>query len=273
MKTKKELLQILAHGLILKKIDFSSQTRKVIQIFFVAIFFINLTILSNSNEELFLKGNDYFFKGNFKKALDCYEQISEKSSTVWLNMGNCFFNEKKNVEAVICWKRAERNASIGQLGKLFELEDKAFEQLRCPCYKGFGRKFKQVLMGASVIQLQLILLMFLLLFLYFFYYCFTKSKFYFHTSLNKRIYMFVLILGTVCMILILNIKEKYSHKKEAIVLQEKVAVYIGPEITFSQKTILPLGCVVEVLEQKQNMLKIVSAQETGWILSDNVEIL
>lgn len=265
MKIKNKNFQIQPSILELKE-----HVRTIIKFFFMTmLFFLDQTAQCQSNQELFLQGNNYFLKGNFNKACDCYEQISEKNSAVWHNMGNCFFNEKNNIQAIICWKRAERNASFRELGKLFNSQSKAFEQMHLS-YDGFVmQKIKQVCMIVSVIQLKILLLVFLLLFLYVCYYCFLQSK---RLSCKKR-YIIGLLLGIMSMVFALYLKEKWLHKKEAIIIHEKVPVYIGPEVTFSQKTILPLGCVVEVLEEKQGMIKIIYPQVCGWVSSQNVEIL
>lgn len=256
-----------------KNLQFQAPILNLRQFFIIALFFIGQITHSNSNEELFLQGNDYFLKGNFNNARNCYEQILEKSSAVWHNMGNCFFNEKNNIKAIICWKRAERDANFNQLGKLFESENKAFEQLHCSSDSVVIQKIKQLFMSVSIIQLQLMLLIFLLLFLYLWYYCFVQSRKSFYLLSCKKKYMIALLLGIAIIIFILSIKEKYLHRKEAIVIQEKVSVYIGPEITFSQKATLSLGCIVQILEEKQNMFKIIYPQGSGWVSSDNIEIL
>lgn len=265
MKIKNKNFQIQRSFSVLKM-----QTQIMIRFFLISIlFFIGQITHCQFNQELFLQGNNYFLKGNFNKALDCYEQISEKNSAVWHNMGNCFFNEKNNVKAIICWKRAERNASFYELGKLIDSQSKAFQKLDLSSDSFLQKKVKQFSMIVSASVLKIILIIFLLLFLYACCYHFLQLK----RFGCKKQYMIWLLIAIVTFLFAINQKEKFLYKKEGVVIHEKIPVYVGPEITFTQKALLPLGSLVQVLEEKQGMIKVIYSQGSGWISSYNIEIV
>lgn len=220
------------------------------------------------DQELFLQGNSFFLQGQFSQARQSYENMLHKNSVVWHSIGNCYFNEKNNIKALICWKRAERGASFSQLGQLFKSESIVFEQLGNPYDSFFIRSMKRVLLVFPKMLMQLLLLIFLLSFLMIFYSCFVQKN----QSLCKKKY-FWLSLGAIIIVLsVLVIKEKQMLYKEAVVLQ-KTPVFVGPDTTFSQKAILPSGCVVRSLDEKQGMMKVTSLQGSGWIARDAVEII
>lgn len=269
MKIKKEKLVYQNPFFELKQ----SNVLAVIRVSIAVLFFAFKIINAASHEELFLQGNSNFLKGNFKAARNYYEQIEPKSSAVWHNLGNCYFNESNKLKALISWKRAEKGASFSQLKKLLEAENRVAEQMHFSHSSATMLKFKQLLTGIPFIFLQLILLLLLLLLLCLWYRCFKKSKIYLHLLQCNKKYALMLIAGILALLLIIATKEKYLHKKEAVVTQDKAAVYIGPEVTFSQKTVLPLGCIVQVLEKKENMIKVRFSQGSGWVLLDNIEII
>ncbi len=67
--------------------------------------------------------------------------------------------------------------------------------------------------------------------------------------------------------------KKWLSKKEAVVVEQKIAVYIGPETNFPQKTTLSLGNIVEIVEEQQKMVRVASSQGTGWVVRDMIEIV
>ena len=248
------------------------------RIFFIITFFllqiVGLTICNVSlDNELFLQGNAYFLQGKFGKAQDCYEKIVQKKSAVWHNMGNCYFNQKNNVKALICWKRAEKNANFRQLGKLLASECVVLEQLNHPCDKIIARSFKRIVLGVPKTIMQMGLLLFLILFLMIWYRFFIQRKDPKSVLLCKKQHLKWLLLGIVFMSLMILKKENYQQRKEAIVTKKEASVLVGPSITYVEKMVLPLGCIVQIIDEKENMIKITSPQGSGWVSSNDVEIV
>lgn len=230
-------------------------------IFIFAVFFVQNDILS-SDQELFLQGNSYFLDGKFEKARQSYEAMVSKDSAMLQNVGNCFFNEKNAVQALIYWKRAEKGVSFNQLRQLFELEHKALEQMQCQSESFLMLHIKQIVLGAPYLVLQIILLILCLLFIGFFY----------RGTIQKK-HIFVLLLSMGLILLWMVVHKKWVLKKEAVVVEQKVAVYIGPETNFPQKTTLSLGNIVEIVEEQQKMVRVTSSQGTGWVVRDMIEIV
>ena len=230
-------------------------------IFIFAVFFVQNNIIS-SDQELFLQGNSYFLDGKFEKARQSYEAMVSKDSAVLQNVGNCFFNEKNVVQALIYWKRAEKGARFNQLRQLFELEHKALEQMQCQPESFLMRHIKQVVLGVPYLVLQIILLILCLLFIGFFYR---------GTIQKKRMFILLLSMGSILLWMVMY--KKWLSKKEAVVVEQKIAVYIGPETNFPQKTTLSLGNIVEIVEEQQKMVRVASSQGTGWVVRDMIEIV
>lgn len=241
-------------------------------VFLMVTAFLYQMLGAMSDQELLLQGKTYFFEGDFNKALLCYEQISQKNSIVWLNMGNCYFNEKNNIKALLCWKRAEKHATFSQLGKLFESENKVCELLNCHQDSFFIQLFHRITWGFSLIKMQIILLMLLILLVCLWYQSFVKkSSFLFISCKKKNILVLLFLICSMCVIIMLKVK--HVSKKQAVIMQSKVAVHVGPETTFAQKILLSMGTVVEIVDEKNDMIKIIYPQGSGWILADRVEVV
>lgn len=235
----------------------------------VMVFFISQIVRPTSDQELFLQGNTHFLQGKFNQARKDYEAILDKSSAVWHNIGNCYFNEKNNVKALISWKRAEQGAGFFQRGELFEFESKALKNLSLSSENTIVQSVKQFVLGAPMILLQLCLLLLLVIFLFHSYQCIWQNVAYrYKRNLLGRVLFFILIILTT-----LFVRERIMHKKEAVVITQKALVYIGPETTFSHKAELSSGSVVQVLEEQDAMVKIRYFQGSGWIARDNIEIV
>lgn len=239
-----------------------------------------MTIVSGSiystnlpSQELFLQGNRNFCEGNFECARQCYEQIPYKNSVVWQNLGNCYYNENNGAKALVCWMRAQKDARLSQLDQLFESEKLVLQKFNCPCDGIFIRGVKKTILIIPKILLQFMTILCLLMFLYWFYKCLIKkSEAYQLFSCRKR-YMLLLGFGIIICLLLLGAKEKFLKEKQGVIMHEKISVHAGPETSFHKKAQLPLGCVVQVLDEKQDMIKISCDKGSGWIASSDIEIV
>lgn len=224
-------------------------------------------------QELFLQGNCNFCDGNFEQARQCYELIPHKNSVVWQNLGNCYYNENNGAKALVCWRRAQKDAGFNQLEQLFESEQLVLKKFDCPCDGIFMRGVKKIILGMPKVLLQLLLILLLLLFLYWFYQCLVnKSNAYQLLPCRKR-YMLLLVLSIVIFLLLLGAKEKFLKEKQGVVIHDKISVHAGPERSFHKKIELPLGYIVQVVDEKEDMMKVVSDKGSGWVISTDVEIV
>ncbi|MCX5923698.1 MAG: hypothetical protein NTU89_04000 [Candidatus Dependentiae bacterium] len=253
----------------------------------ISVFCSRIYLMANDsikllkNQEFFVNGNNHFLHGNFAMARESYLKINEKSSVVWQNIGNCFFNEKNYAQALICWKRSEYGASWKQLGDIFRSEEKALIELRLPVPSIWHDVLKKILILMPKMLIQFLLFLMLILFLSFFYRCWSMSFLYIVVSCNYKVAWF-LMLGIIgCSILWFG-KEQVFKERTAIVIHEKVVAYAGPETSFHQLFQLPLGATVHIVsnclpkDQKsldQNMHKLSYNGQLGWVKSGSVEIV
>src|SRR6185369_5044389 len=67
-------------------------------------------VFGTNNEERFLSAIDAYKHEQYERALDLNESIPDKGRAVLFNMGNCYWELNKPIDAVVCWRRAQRGA-------------------------------------------------------------------------------------------------------------------------------------------------------------------
>lgn len=239
---------------------------------FITIF-VSQVVIGIPDQELFLQGNQRFFDGKFDKARNCYEQIPHKSSAVWHNIGNCHYNEENGAKALVCWRRAQLGAGFYELGQLLESERIALEKYNCPCDGIFIRGVKRVILSLPKFLMQLLLTIYFILLLTLCYQCLIKNRKKYRLIPCKKQYLFLLIFAIVVLLLLIAAKDKFTKEQQGVIVHQKVSVHVGPETSFHKKTALPLGCIVQVIDEQKGMVKITCSQGSGWITHDNVEIV
>ena len=85
--------------------------------------------------------------------------------------------------------------------------------------------------------------------------------------------LFLTILSIFVLLLLLIMHKKITVQKEAVVMSPNVSLYAGPEMSFHQKTFLPQGCIVQLLQQQTNMSKVTCSYGNGWICTNDIEIV
>jgi len=65
----------------------------------------------NNAQEFFLRANKEYNNKRFDQAYKLYTTIDPKGRAVWYNLGNCNYELKKYPDALICWRRAQQEAS------------------------------------------------------------------------------------------------------------------------------------------------------------------
>jgi tetratricopeptide (TPR) repeat protein len=68
-------------------------------------------VVAGNVQEVFLKGNVAYLAGNIDGALKLYQTIDPKGPAVWYNLGNCYYRIGNYPEAIVAWRRAQKDAS------------------------------------------------------------------------------------------------------------------------------------------------------------------
>ena len=227
---------------------------------------------SNSTKDLLKEGKQYFLCGQFSEARCCYENIEEKNSVVFQNIGNCHFNEGNFVQAIVYWRKAYPGASYSRIRQLVEAEKLALQSL------GVQKEVNINLLELFLtvfpkILLQLILMFLLLLLVKLFYDCVFRYNSSTHRLKERIVYLLSLVIGIAVLLIILAKKEDVLKQELGVVVEPKSSIYVGPEKTFHIKQSLDNGRVVKIAGSSQDMYKIETNECSGWISSDQIQIV
>lgn len=230
----------------------------------IFILLINSFCYSRDVQETFLRANKLYQDGDYQKALDLYDSIAHKGSATWYNMGNCLFNMNKQVEAIVCWKKAQRNATAQKFDDLEKNIAVACKILgkdsNIGSYSSFAESF---LNRFSLYSFQLLFLA--LWFLFFVFLRVLKN--------HRRFLLFLFF--PINVVLGLAIFEKYNANVYplAIVIKPSASLFAGPDKEYHVVGKVTMIDKVKVLERRDDWCKVQAKRLAGWALADTIEII
>tara|TARA_B100001996_G_scaffold368151_1_gene340399 strand:- start:89 stop:883 length:795 start_codon:yes stop_codon:yes gene_type:complete len=85
--------------------------KKILFAVVLIFLFCNATIINDSNEDLFKKGNDLYNNGLYEEAIESYQKIIDDdfhSSEVYFNMANSFYKIGSIAESIFYYEKAKQ---------------------------------------------------------------------------------------------------------------------------------------------------------------------
>ena len=232
--------------------------------FFVSLVcFATMTCLARDVEETFLQANRCYQNKKIEKALDLYNSIEHKGSATWHNMGNCAFKLNKYVDALVYWRRAQRNATTKELDDIRKNIDVVGQIL--------GRSIEQSSFWNFVdgILNRFSLFAFQLFFLFAWFGLFVGFWFF-----KKKRFLLVILLpinllfGTATVL-----KHRAQSNPPAIIKESSASLFAGPDKNYHVVGNLNLADEVRVVEQRQDWCKVKADCLVGWVLADKLEVV
>jgi len=223
-------------------------------------------ICSDRSEEIFLRANKYCEQRDWNQAFTLYKSIKQKGSLVWYNMGNCCYHLKNYTEALICWKRSERNASY-----TIYAQSKHNQHI-------LARKLNRVVLGSWIEQLyeffvynllKISLLFLQVLFLFCWFFFFFLKRYWGKTFFSAALVMVMLsgLIGT-------GIVVKYKQMDEiGIIITDKTKIFAGPNQEYHVLNVLNCIDQVTIQEAKPDWYKIKYATGAGWVVADAIQVV
>lgn len=219
-------------------------------------------------QELFLRANSLYEQGQLQQALETYEKISPKGSAVWYNMGVCRYSLGQYPEALVCWRHAQRGASLKQLQGIARAINFVQHMHDDSHAENFMARSSNVLgiyvraLPLAVVQLMLLLGLCLLFF------C---SKWWYYGLHGKS-----LLLGASCMIVVgvMNVSLQYKERPGSRgVIVSSAAVYSGPDSQFHSHGTLAPATEVAIQKVHGQWYKVVHNTVSGWISADAIVVV
>ncbi len=219
-------------------------------------------------EELFLRANKCYETNDIEQALTLYQSIDQKGPATWYNMGNCFYKKDDYPHALVCWKRAERDATLSELSTIEHnigiLEQKSGKSSQQGMFVTGYRSIKKYvsLLSLTVVQVSFLIMLIVLL-------SFVKRL-----IRTKRYSILTLLLGiTTILAAVLIIKYAMQTCYVGMVMQPTISVLAGPNEQYHIVGSLDAMTELVVQEQREGWMKVLSSAIVGWVPVGTVEIL
>jgi hypothetical protein len=232
----------------------------------LAVFMVG-SLKAASEQELFLRGNDYYGKHEYVSALNAYEAMQNKGRSVWYNMGNCAYKIGNKPQALAYWKRSQQGAHAHELADIqynIHVLEKEYET---HTEKYFWQRLYSVISEAatpySLTMLQMVFLAVWFLLLY------VWKKYGYK---NFWLLLGVLAINILCAALLI-VKYSTMHQRVGIVTGNQVALYAGPNEQYHTLGLVDEMAQVLVQEQRNSWCKVNYAQLTGWVPSDKILVV
>ncbi len=246
------------------------RNKVILKLIFIAFFLTPFSCFAPNYTELFLKANEHYKKGEFKKAYKLYKDIPNPVSQVNYNLGNCAYKLDEYGYALLYWRKAERDWSLfnrtelvenitllkNKLNKNTQNKSKFFE------YLSSGKNYLFSIVRAAplfVIQI-LFLVLWFFLFLYIKYLYKKKRKF-----LIIILFVLISILGS-----LLVIRYSLYYKHRGVVVSKKAILLSGPGKTFQKLGSLPEASEVLIQKESDKFYKIKFYKQIGWVNQNDV---
>ncbi|TET06545.1 tetratricopeptide repeat protein [Candidatus Dependentiae bacterium] len=232
------------------------------------VLFVVFGLCSRDVEEIVLRAHKLYEQQNIDQALELYGSIEKKGSATWYNMGNCYYKLGNYLDALICWRRAERDATWYELSVIHHNLDQVYKVLGIQLSNRFKtslyRFAQRYLSFFSLYGWQLIFLLVWVLLL-FLVAQLVRNHNYFILS--------VLCLITILFTGALYLKYEIDTTRYGIVIENDLIVYAGPDKEFHKLGSFARATEVTICEQQERWLKIQERGLIGWIFLEHVAII
>ncbi len=245
---------------------------------FAVLFFVGITACRAEEKEnmltssAFSRGNDYYEKGEYVKAIEEYEEIRAsgmESGAMYYNLGNAYFKMGELGEAVLNYERAKRimprDADLINNCKFARRKIKGglvpekglwnWRPLRLYSENFTADEFTWLASGAFALVIIFLCVMIV-------------------RPATKRYLLIVCLLIFVFVLInaVIVWHEVVEKRASAVTTAEKAEVLFGPFDSATKFFTIQEGMKVIVLQEKNGWYKIKRADgKTGWIKRDVVE--
>jgi len=219
-------------------------------------------------QETVLRAHKLYEQGNVEQALNLYNSIEKKGPATWYNMGNCHYSLKNYMDALVCWKKAERDASWSELPSIYHNIDETYKNLHVEHGGGFNASIKRIIQRVlalfSLYGWQLLFLLVWVILLFFAARLARNRKF----GILSVLSVLVLLFGT-C----LYKKYDLTFMRSGIIMEKNLTVYAGPGDDFHELGSLAKATEISICDEHNDWIKIRDQKLVGWVPLKKVEIV
>lgn len=217
------------------------------------------------SSELLNKAHLFFEQKEYAKAQELYEQLQEKDGAVWMQLGYCYFAQEKPLEALVCWKKAEKTAYGAAYVAVQTLLAQAEQKLLATEQSGYFMPWvhwcKIYLIAVPTIVWQVI---FLILWYLIFYAFVMRKRWY---TKKTAVLVGCLLVAAYS----LTIQHNVVSKRVAVVKEQEAPLYAGTDERFFKRAVLAQGQHVTIKKTENGWHKVDGPTGSGWVQTNKVE--
>lgn len=229
--------------------------------FMMGIALCGAVMYGASNQEIFLRGNKAYKEGAYQEALECYEQIPQKGNAVWHNMGNCYYQLQRPVDACVHWQRAQRYAgyddycTLNTQMALLDAEDIVDTTVKNQ--EGWLFWLRARTASYSLLAIQLIAILF-------WFSLFIAMRVRAHWSA-----ILLLLISSIFLVWV-SIDMQTQRCRVYAVTIEEAPVYVGPNLAYHQQGVVKHARSVILTDEREGWYKIAYKGLAGWVQADKL---
>ena len=232
--------------------------KKIYVVFSVLLMSNLFSVYSRDVQETVLRAHKLYEDNQFEKALELYDSVEKKGPATWYNLGNCHFKLENHLDALICWRRAERDATWSEFPALYHNMNEVQKKLGIErsFRDSFARSIRRILALFSLFGWQIMFLLVWTLLLVLLGYL---------ARTQRYMVLSVLSLLLVISVSALYVKYDFVNARSGIVTDKTLVVYAGPDKGFHELGSLCKTNEVTILEENNEWVKIQDTHLVGWI--------
>ncbi len=226
-------------------------------------FLIIFTLLQgNQDRESFLKAEAFYKEGKLEEALDAYNALAYASAVVSYNRGLCYDAMHQDSKALYAFRQAQKHADYRLLKKIEPRIQALQDRLHIP-HDSFWYSVACALQ--SLFSAWLVQMLFLL--------CFAIFIFLLWFQRLRGLFALLILFGLFVTGMLTGIHYWFASQQYAVVMQEKVILFAGPQKEFHTIGDILCGNEVKVVEQDRSWYKVDFHGVQGWVEKSGLELI
>lgn len=224
--------------------------------------------LARDVQETVLMAHKLFEQGQIDQALELYDSIEKKGAATWYNKGMCYYKKGDYLNALVCWKKAERDARWGELPDIQYNIDQAYKELNIQPDNTFIHSlYRRVMRYLSLLTFYGWQLLFLAEWMLLLLLAARLAR-------GRRYGMLsILSLLVVLLAAALYMKHDICNTQYGIVVKNNLVVYAGPDKAFHELGNLTRAYQITVCENQENWLKVRDDVLVGWVCHEGIALV
>lgn len=219
----------------------------------------------SNDQEVYLRAHQSYTQKEYARALELYQSIQNKGSSVWYNMGNCAYQLKDYLHARLYWKQAENQATRHQLSdigyNIMALDQKIGT-------KDHSRSAVREQLKRFAALVGLFSWQFLFIFFWFALWFVLRSRF-----KSGRAVAILCLCGMVLCGVGLGSKYIQGTQKIGMVTAHNAPLYAGPDSRYHVLGTADAMSEVRVQEVRDRWCKVQYNATTGWMAIDTLAVV